>query len=74
MTIKEAEKIIDKHMDGFGAGLDAMDANLSSALYMSLNSMKALEEIKQIIDAPIYLQEDVWRFKAICEVIRRVEE
>ena len=74
MTIKEAERKIDRYMDSFGAGLDACDNDLFSALYMSLNSMKALEEIKQIINAPIYLQEDVWRYKAICEVIKRVEE
>ena len=33
-------------------------------------ALHTLEQIKQITNAPVYVQEDVMRYKMICEVIR----
>lgn len=33
-------------------------------------ALHTLEQIKQIINAPVYVQEDVMRYKMICEVMK----
>lgn len=64
MTIKDAISILNM-VEAHGVCVEAKD--------VAIESMKALREIKQIIDAQVYLQEDVWRYKAICEVVKELE-
>ena len=40
------------------------------ALDMAIKALQTLEQIKQIINAPVYIQEDVMRYKMICEVMK----
>ena len=40
------------------------------AYKMAMDALQKLEQIEQIINAPVYIQEDVMRYKMICEVIK----
>lgn len=39
------------------------------AFEMAIRALKNYDEIVQIINSPIYIQEDVFRYKAICAVV-----
>lgn len=41
---------------------------------VALQALEQIQQIKDIINAPVYIQEDVMRYKAICEVIKGKEE
>ena len=40
------------------------------AYKMAMDALQKLEQIEQIINAPVYIQEDVMRYKMICEVMK----
>ena len=40
------------------------------ALDVAFKAMEQAQQIKDIISSPIYIQEDVMRYKMICEVIK----
>lgn len=40
------------------------------ALDVAFKAMEQAQQIKDIINAPVYIQEDVFRYKMICEVIK----
>lgn len=41
---------------------------------MAINALEQINKIKAIIESPIYIQEDVFRYKAICEVFKSEEQ
>ena len=69
MTNKEAIKQIEWYFeedDGIGA-----DTKTKQAFNITIDAIKKLSEIEDIISCPLPIQEDVLRYKAICEVIRK---
>jgi hypothetical protein len=40
------------------------------ALDVAFQAMEQAQQIKDIISSPVYIQEDVMRYKMICEVIK----
>ena len=53
---------IIKNMYTWSSGAD-------DALNMTIRALQDIEQIKNIINAPVYIQEDVIRYQMICEVI-----
>ena len=47
------------------------DNEIREAYDMALSAFKKLADIESIISSPLYIQEDVIRYKAICEVINK---
>ena len=43
------------------------------ALDMAIQALEQIQQIKDIINATVYIQEDVLRYKMICEVINGKE-
>lgn len=41
------------------------------ALDVAFQAMEQAQQIKDIISSPVYIQEDVMRYKMICEVIKK---
>lgn len=40
----------------------------------AFKALEILEEIRKIIESPLYIQEDVIKYQMICEVIKRERE
>lgn len=40
------------------------------ALDMAIQALQDIEQIRGIINAPVHIQEDVIRYKMICEVVK----
>ena len=40
------------------------------AIDVGIDAIQKIQQIEQIINAPVYIQEDVFRYKMICEVIK----
>jgi len=69
-NLTEAEDIPVWYKTTIKKVMEAIEAESKT----SIESLKALQEIKQIINNTIYIQEDVIRYKAICEVVKGVSE
>ena len=41
------------------------------AFDIAVDALKMVEQIRQIVTDPIYIQEDVLRYKMICEILSR---
>lgn len=72
MTIQEAIDVLNTR--GEHGNLTGYAAWQTEALDMAVRSLEAIRDIKQIINNTIYIQEDVIRYKAICEVVKGVTE
>ena len=69
MTNEEVIKQIEWYFeedDGIGA-----DIKTKQAFNITIDAIKKLSAIEDIIACPLPIQEDVLRYKAICEVIRK---
>ena len=69
MTNEEVIKQIEWYFeedDGIGA-----DIKTKQAFNIAISTLKKILEIENIITCPLPIQEDVLRYKAICEVIRK---
>ena len=49
---------------------DSQGNDYDKAFRMAIESLKQIDEIKKIISADVYIQEDVLRYKMICEVVK----
>lgn len=47
---------------------------IDEALDMAIKALEQINKIKAIIESPIYVQEDVFRYKAICDVFKSEEQ
>ena len=62
MTIDECFKWLEYHKQGeVGKAVECID--------MAIETMRKYQKIEQIINYPVYIQEDVLRYKMICEVV-----
>lgn len=66
MTNEEAESEL---MQLYGS----LSEEKKKALDVAFKAMEQAQQIKDIINAPVYIQEDVLRYKMICEVINEQE-
>ena len=73
MTTEEAIKILthEKDEDIF---ISEYRNRIHEALQMAIDALEQINKIKAIIESPIYIQEDVFRYKAICEVFKNEEQ
>ena len=63
MTNAEAVEIIRRYID--------LDSDVHSEFFEAIKVMaQTIDEINRIINAPVYIQEDVMRYKMICEVMK----
>ena len=70
MTIEAAIEIIKKY-DALGCGYCHQGGKeIEEAFDMAMDALQKLEQIVQIINSPVSIQEDVFRYKMICEVIK----
>lgn len=70
MTNEEANKIIYQQWQEFlENNLDY--AGISDAYKMAIKALKQIDDIKKIILSDIYIQEDVMKYKMICEIIEK---
>lgn len=46
------------------------DTAIIKAYGMAIQALQDIDQIKGIINAPVYIQEDVMRYKMICEVVK----
>ena len=70
MTREEAIEIINRENDPIDKEVWEVFPEYKEALNMAKDALYKLEQIDQIINAPVYIQEDVMRYKMICEVIK----
>lgn len=75
MTRKDAIDLLNmvKFESGvyyFGTWYQGIDGDMKKAIVMSIKALKQMEKIEHIINSPVYIQEDVLRYKLICEVIK----
>ena len=45
--------------------------NADKTFDIAIDAIKKLSEIEKIISCPLPIQEDIFRYKAICEVVKR---
>lgn len=64
MTREDAIEIITNTMF-IGSSADDID----TAINMAIQALEQIGKIKTIIDSGVYIQEDVLRYKMICEVV-----
>lgn len=67
MTNEQAIDLLDNLI---GMIDDNQENDYDEALKIGIKAIQKLEQIDQIINAPVYIQEDVLRYKMICEVIK----
>ena len=64
------EQVIDLLDNLIGMIDDNQENDYDEALKTGIKAIQKLEQIDQIINAPVYIHEDVLRYKMICEVIK----
>ena len=64
------EQAIDLLDNLIGMIDDNQENDYDEALKRGIKAIQKLEQIDQIINAPVYIHEDVLRYKMICEVIK----
>lgn len=75
MTNEEAIKRFMGIMGHYSPYTFVDDKKTDEAMSMALKALKAVEEIKQIINISNFIiQEDVLKYKMICEVVERIGE
>ena len=75
MTNEEAIKRFMGVMGHYSPYTFVDDKKTDEAMSMALNALKAVGEIKKIINIPNFIiQEDVLKYKMICEVVERMDE
>ena len=84
MTIEQAISIIENekkcvnrankndycNRDCYNCELVKTDTEILMALDMAIQALQDIDQIKGIINAPVYIQEEVMRYKMICEVVK----
>lgn len=71
MTREEAARIINECKDkGFKHTFYTLN-EYHVALDMAIQALEQIGKIKTIIDSGVYIQEDVLRYKMICEVMEK---
>ena len=69
MTKEKAFIILNEcRLGGFARTLYTKD-EYRTAMDMAIEALKKLSDIQQIIESPVYIQEDVIRYKMICEIM-----
>lgn len=72
MTNEEVIKTLENHHLWTGEPRELIDVRKANkALNIAIDAIKKLSEIEDIITCPLPIQEDVFRYKAICNVIRK---
>lgn len=72
MTREEAIVILENEAEYLYE--DDMPYN-REAFKMAVDALEAVEKIKQIINIPNFvIQEDVLKYKMICEIVERIDE
>lgn len=67
MTREEAIKIFNTVLL-FGK-CDCPKEEIEECLKMAIEALRKLSDIQQIIESPVYIQEDVIRYKMICDIM-----
>lgn len=63
MTQEQARRILSEYLD--------LDKEEHSEFLDAIRTLiQTIDEINGIINAPVYIQEDVMRYKMICEVMK----
>ena len=68
MTKEEAKKELSKLI--FELGFEDNVDDKVYALNMAIKALSQINNIKTIINSPVYIQEDVLRYQMICEVVK----
>lgn len=72
MTREEAIKILQCR-DGYGIP-SGYNGGYAEAIEVAIKALKAVEEIKEIINISNFaIQEDVLKYKMICEVVEKMD-
>lgn len=58
--IEQLKKLRSFHNGSYGRSINK-----------AIEALKQIDEIKKIISADVYIQEDVLRYKMICEVVNK---
>lgn len=67
MTREVAIDLLDNLL---GMVTDNREADYDEAIKMAIKSLSQMNDIKAIINNPVYIQEDVLRYQMICEVVK----
>ena len=59
---------VDKTIEFFN-GLECHTPQAKDAREVAISTMRKYQKIEQIINYPVYIQEDILRYKMICEVV-----
>ena len=72
MSKEEVIETLENHHLWTGEPRELIDVRKANkALNIAIDAIKKLSEIEDIITCPLPIQEDVFRYKAICNVIRK---
>ena len=63
------EMTIDEHMAQLKKLKSFHNGSYGASINFALDTMRKYQKIEQIINYPVYIQEDVLRYKMICEVV-----
>ena len=75
MTNEEAIETLENYHLWTGEPRELIDVRKANkALNIAIDAIKKLSEIEDIITCPLPIQEDVLRYKAICNVIKPVKK
>lgn len=74
MTNEEAIEILTREIDEDPFMRTEYRERIHEALKMGVKALEQINKIKAIIESPIYVQEDVFRYKAICELFKSEEQ
>lgn len=70
MTREEAIKNLNEHKTEFTCDF-GWNTSVIESLDMAIKALEQMEVIEAIIKSPIDIQEDVLRYKMICEVVKK---
>ncbi len=69
MTIDDADTILSCERLDSSMGCGASDEDIDEALGVAIEIMRKYQKIQEIINNTDYIEEDVIRYKMICEVV-----
>ena len=75
MTNQEAIAILENEKNNhINEGKGCYYVTRTEAVDMAINALSAIDAIKKIINSDLPIQEDVMRYKMICEIVKGESE